>query len=129
MYNLYYNNDKCFLVLAICIFVTFYFFFLQKVENNRLKKNSWSKFCIIIFLFLLKVGSVGPVNQQINFVLPEVFPLKFICNHFYITIIHKRTFFNWNITSSPYLEMPLINVIKLLFLFFLIDCNVRCCFL
>ena len=30
--------------------------------------------------------------DQINFVLPEVFPLKFICDHFCITIIHKSLF-------------------------------------
>ena len=30
---------------------------------------------------------------QINFALPEVFPLKLICNHFYIVIIHKSIFF------------------------------------
>ena len=35
-------------------FVMFYFFFFQKAENNRLKKASWSKFCNIIFIFLLK---------------------------------------------------------------------------
>ena len=47
-----------------------YFFFLQKAGNNRfLKKGGWSKFCNI-FLFLHKVGSVGPVDQQINVVLP-----------------------------------------------------------
>ena len=46
-----------------------FLFFFQKAENNRLKKASWSKFCNIIFLFLLKVGSVGPVDQHINFVL------------------------------------------------------------
>ena len=34
-------------------FVMFYFFFFQKAENNRLKKASWSKFCNIIFIFLL----------------------------------------------------------------------------
>ena len=38
-------------------------------------------------------------------------------------------FFNWKITSSPYLEMLLISMIKLLFLFFLGDCNVQCCVL
>ena len=51
-------------------FVMFYFFF-QKAENNRLKKASWSKFCNIIFIFLLKIGSVRPVNQQINLVSPN----------------------------------------------------------
>ena len=35
-------------------FVMFYFFFFfQKAENNRFKKASWSKFCNIIFMFLL----------------------------------------------------------------------------
>ena len=63
--------------------------------------------------------------HQINFVLPYVFPLKFICDHLYITIINKSIFFNWNVTSSPYLEMLLISMIKLLFLFFLSDGNVR----
>ena len=72
------NNDKCFLVLVIYMFVMFYFFFLQRAENYRLKKASWLTFFNIIFLFLLKVVSVGPVDQQINFVLPEVFPLIFI---------------------------------------------------
>ena len=46
--------------------------FLQKAENN-FKKASWPKICNIIFvlfLFLLIVVSVEPVNQQINFVLP-----------------------------------------------------------
>ena len=43
-------------------FVMFYTFFLKKAENNRLKKASWLKFCNIIFLFLLKIGLVGPVD-------------------------------------------------------------------
>ena len=49
-------------------------------------------FVKLFFLFLLKVGLVGPVGQQINFVLPEVFPLKFICDHFAIIIIYKSIF-------------------------------------
>ena len=40
-------------------FVTFYFL------------ASWRKFCNIIFLFLLKLGSVGHVDQQINLVSPN----------------------------------------------------------
>ena len=47
-----------------------YVFFFLNAENNRLKKTSWPTFCDIIFLFLLKVRSVGLVDQQINYVLP-----------------------------------------------------------
>ena len=48
-------------------FVIFYFFFFfQKAENNRFKKTSWPKLCNIIFLFLLKIGSGGLVDQKIN---------------------------------------------------------------
>ena len=90
----------------------------EKAENNRLKKKLFGQTFVILFFALLKVGLVGPVDQQINFVLAEVFPLNFICGHFYITIIHKSIFFNWNIISLPYLKMLLINMIKLLFLFF-----------
>ena len=81
---------------------------------------------------VLPVDAMGldiQIPTQINFVLPYVFPVKLICDHFYINIIHKSIFFNWKITSSPYLEMLLISMIKLLFLFFLSDRNVRCCFL
>ena len=48
-------------------FVMFFFCFFQKAENNRLKKNSWPKFCNI-FLFLIKIGSVGLVDQQMPLV-------------------------------------------------------------
>ena len=74
------------------MFVMFYFFFLQKAENNRLKKPVGQNFVLLLFLFLFKVGSVRPVDQQINFVLRYVFPLKLILDHFYITIIHKSIF-------------------------------------
>ena len=50
-------------------FVMFYFFFLfkkQKIIDYR--KVSWPKFWIIIFSFLLKTESVGPIHQQINLV-------------------------------------------------------------
>ena len=40
---IYYNNGKCFLVLVIYMFVMFYFFVLQKAENNRLKKSQLDK--------------------------------------------------------------------------------------
>ena len=65
-------TDKCFLVFVICMFAMFFFYiFLRKAENNRLKKASWPKFCNIIFSILLKIGSVGSVDQQINLVSPE----------------------------------------------------------
>ena len=65
---IYYNNDKCLLVLVIyAILLCFISFFLQKEENNSFKKASRPKFCTI-FLFLLKIGSIGSVDQQINLV-------------------------------------------------------------
>ena len=39
-------------------------FLKKKTENNRLKKSSWPKFCNIIFLFLLKIRSVGPADSR-----------------------------------------------------------------
>ena len=47
-------------VTLLC-FISFLFFFFQKAENNRLQKAIWPKFCNI-FLLLLKIGSVGPVD-------------------------------------------------------------------
>ena len=52
------------------MFYLFFVFFFQKAENNILKKAIRPKFCSIAFLFLLKIGSVGPVDQQINLVSP-----------------------------------------------------------
>ena len=48
----------------------YFYFFFQIAENNRFKKASWPKSCNIIFLFLLKIGLVGPADQQINLVSP-----------------------------------------------------------
>ena len=53
-------------------FVLFISFFFQTAEINRLKKVSWPKFNTT-FLLLLKIGSVGPVDQQINLVSPIIF--------------------------------------------------------
>ena len=47
----------------------YFLFFLQKAENNRLKKASWPN-VYTIFLCLLKVESVGHVDQHINLVSP-----------------------------------------------------------
>ena len=45
----------------------FYNFFFKKAENNRLKQKPGSQnFVIFFFLFLLKIGLVGHVDQQIN---------------------------------------------------------------
>ena len=58
-----------------------YFLFFQKAENNRLRN------CNIIFLFLLKIGSVGPVDQQINLVSPYSLKLKMeISNSLTVTV-------------------------------------------
>ena len=51
----------------------FYFLFFSKTQKIiDWKKASSPKFCNIIFLFLLKIGSVGPVVQQINLVSPNI---------------------------------------------------------
>ena len=50
-------------------FVMFYFLFLQKAEDNKLKKSSWPKFCNIILLFLLKLGLFEHSDQHIDLVL------------------------------------------------------------
>ena len=56
--------------MVIYMFPMFYFFHFQKVVNKRLRKANWPTFCNIFFcLFLLKVWSVGPVDQQIDHVL------------------------------------------------------------
>ena len=54
-------------------FVIFYFLFFSKAENNRLKKKPVGQNFVILFLVLLKIGSVGPVDQQINLVLRKWF--------------------------------------------------------
>ena len=80
-------------------------------------------------LILLKVQNNDRYQNGIASIVYKFFdkkevPLKFIGDHFYVTVIHKGIFLNWNVTSLPYLEMLLISMIKLLFLFFLIDRNV-----
>ena len=54
-----------------------------------------------------------------NYFLLNLFAIPYISPTF-TTVF----FFNWNITCSPFLEMLLISMIKLLFLFFLSDHNV-----
>ena len=54
--------------LYIFVMLWLFFFFFKKAENNRFLKKP--KFRNIIFLFLLKIRSRGPVHQQINLVSP-----------------------------------------------------------
>ena len=65
-------------------FAMFYvFFFLKKAENNRFKKKaSQPEFRNIMFLFLLKIGSVVPVDQQIKLVSPHTLCLYYVFLHF-----------------------------------------------
>ena len=60
------------MVIYISFLCFILFFFFQKAENNRLKKASWSKFCNIIFLFLLKIRSAGLTDQQLNLVSHKI---------------------------------------------------------
>ena len=58
--------------LVIYISLLFYvLFFFKKQKIIDLKKASWPKFRNIIILFSLKMESVGPLDQQINLVLPS----------------------------------------------------------
>ena len=51
------------------MFYVLFFFKKQKMKDQ--KKAGWPKFCnIFLLLFLLKIGSVGPVDKQINLLLP-----------------------------------------------------------
>ena len=72
---IYYNNNKYFLVLVIYIsvlcLISFFLSFFSKCRKHRLKQATWPKFYNIIFLFMLKIGLVRPVDQQINLVLPK----------------------------------------------------------
>ena len=53
-------------------FFMFYFFIFFKKRNIiESIKASWSKFCNIMFSFLLKIGSFRPVDKQINLVSPN----------------------------------------------------------
>ena len=64
----YYNNNKCLSYFWSFIWVYYVsrLILFQKGENSRLKKASWPKFCNIIFLFLLKIGSVGWARKPKN---------------------------------------------------------------
>ena len=63
------------MLLGLCYFyksVMFYFLLFHKKQRIIDEiKPSWRKYCIINVLFLLKIGSVMPVDQQINLVSPN----------------------------------------------------------
>ena len=61
----------------------------QSIKGNA----SWPKFCDIIFLFLLKIGLVRPVDQQINLDLPKAdFKVSFELNAYFLiyVLIHYK---------------------------------------
>ena len=67
---IYYNNKKCILVLIIYISLLYFLpSFFKKQKITDLKKACRSKFCNIIVLFFLKVGSVAQEGQHVNLVL------------------------------------------------------------
>ena len=55
--------------LFICL-LCFLSFFFKKQKIRDYKKASKPKFCNIIFLIFLEVGSARSVDQQTNFVFP-----------------------------------------------------------
>ena len=80
------------MVLVIFISLLCFISFFQKAENDRLKKASWPKYCnIVFFLFLIKIGSVGPEDQQIK-------PLTIITKHSILDV-------------AAALEPPLVNYV------------------
>ena len=54
-------------------FVIFYYFFFQKAENNISEKKLVGQSFGLLFLFLLKIGSAGPADQQINLDSPKLY--------------------------------------------------------
>ena len=56
-------------ISLLCLTSSFIFFF-KKQKIIDLKKASRPKFCNIIFLFFLKIGSIGPIDQQLNLFSP-----------------------------------------------------------
>ena len=54
-------------------FVIFYYFFFQKAENNISEEKLVGQSFGLLFLFLLKIGSAGPADQQINLDSPKLY--------------------------------------------------------
>ena len=76
--------------MKLLCFVSFSFF----------KKNvSWPKFCNIIFLILLKIGSVVPVDQQISLISPNKdLREQWKCTNWKVVLFIKKMilFKNWS---------------------------------
>ena len=64
--------------------------------------------------------------DPVNFVLPLSISIKIYLRSLLYQHYSQEYLFNWNITSSPYLEMLLISMIKWLILFFLSDHVSQC---
>ena len=76
--------------------VMFYFIFLQKADNNRLKKSQLAKICDIIFSFLLKVASAGLVDNKLSWscfkcLHRNLFAITFISPSFKRVFVLTRT--------------------------------------
>ena len=63
-------------------FVMFYFFsFVKEQKKKRFKEKTVDQnFVILIFLVSLKIGPVGPVDQQISLVSSKYYLFKCIIN-------------------------------------------------
>ena len=146
---IYYKNDKCFLVFDIYISLLCFisYFFLKKQKRKDWKNACWPKMSNIIFLFLLQIESIGPVDKQINLFSPSNINLQntrnlILSNHmpemsvsiwdtFIVDSLVENTFvfsflkegFNPNFPSFRFLSVLPSDVLILykreLFLFFL----------
>ena len=114
--------------------IAFYIFFIIKYEPFRVKrsirplsnKQKWLDETVCFNFYLTKTSlKVSFRNSTLaKYFHQNLFAITFISPSF-----NKSILFNWNISYSPYLEMLLVSMIKLLFLFFLSDRNLWCCFL
>ena len=75
-----------FVIYLIC-YVLFLFFLCKKQKTVNLKKARGPKFCNIIFLFLHKIGSVGPVDPHINLVSPKG---RIFNDYVKVTVLHNH---------------------------------------
>ena len=105
---------------SLCSLQKLYAAFKQKHLNVNIR---FAKICALRPKWCALAGS--NMTHSVCVCSAHKIYLWSLSNHHY----SQEYFFNWNITSSSYLEMLLINMIKSLFLFFLSNRKVRCCFL